>query len=49
MCKDEVQTYIGALEESKEKFDRELKHKKDMVSGKEGEAQSSDHTVLMKI
>jgi hypothetical protein len=31
MCKKEIKTYIGALEESKEFYDREIKERDDKV------------------
>lgn len=30
-CKEEVKTYLGALEESRDKYDRDIRHKEEMV------------------
>ncbi|KAK3087562.1 hypothetical protein FSP39_007553 [Pinctada imbricata] len=48
MCKDEVKAYIGALEESKEKYDRELKHKQDMISKMEVHIKQTQKTLEEK-
>ncbi|XP_034299480.2 coiled-coil domain-containing protein 18 isoform X1 [Magallana gigas] len=30
-CKEEIKTYLGALEESRDKYDRDIRHKEEMV------------------
>ena len=30
-CKEEIKTYLGALEDSRDKYDRDIRHKEEMV------------------